>query len=187
MADEANQMDGFEPVEVQFNVNGGSRREPPTFVVEKTGYGESNVAAAELMLPHIVQAGEYPEQFTVALRVGKVNGLVKVQVAKHGQKNTVPARLSKDRRKISFHLGPVFQKHPQLAPTSTRKCPFRQEADGSLVIALASGVTRRSTTRPAPRRVVCAPGASCRYGACSRLANSGEMAQSRFWAVRYRT
>jgi hypothetical protein len=147
LADEQNGPDGYEEVDVPYNVVNSSRRHPPSFTCEPTGLMDSNVAAADLMLPHIVEAGEYPEQFNVNLKVNKTTGMVKVTVAKHGQKNTVPARLSKDRRKVTFHMGPVFLKYPQFASTSTRKLPFRQEPDGSLVIALGSAVSKRTISR----------------------------------------
>lgn len=142
MAQEKQGKDGFQRILTPYRAN-DARRDIPHVVVERTGRAVTSTTATEWLLPQVSASGELTEQFCVVFDANPKTKLVVISVAPPEEPGAVTAKLSKDRRRISFHMGGVFQTYPSLGATYTRKCPFRQEADGRLVIALGAGLAHR--------------------------------------------
>ena len=142
MAQEKKGKEGFQRITTTFRAN-DARRDIPHVVVESTGRAVTSTTATEWVLPLASASGELIRQFCVVFDANPKSKLVAISIAPPDEPGAVTAKLSKDRRRISFHMGGVFQTYPSLGATYTRKCPLRQEADGSLVIALGAGLAQR--------------------------------------------
>ena len=134
---------GFKRVTRNFQRSVTARRAPAEVTLAPSGYATTNVAATEMIGATLAGTGELPQQINFAFDVNEASGLVGISLAQPGEPGAVPAMLSPDKRRYSLHLGGVFQEYPQLAATFIRKCPFKQDSDGQLVIALSAAVAAR--------------------------------------------
>ena len=130
---------GYQRVTDTYIPTSDSRRHAPYVQVETTGAAFSSTTATEMVLPLVAANGQYPDNFHLAYDVNLEAGTVALTVVSAYEPGANPAKVSKDRRRITFHLGAVFRKYPKLAAPYTRKCRLLREDDGTLVIAVMAG------------------------------------------------
>lgn len=140
MAQSKETKKGYQRVTDTYIPTSDSRRHAPYVQMEPSGAAFSSTTATEMVLPLVAANGQYPDNFHLAYDVNLEAGTVALSVVSAQEPGANPAKVSKDRRRITFHLGAVLRKYPKLAAPYTRKCLLLQEADGTLVIAVSAGV-----------------------------------------------
>lgn len=139
MAQSKEPKKGYQRVTDTYIPTSDSRRHSPYVQVEPSGSAFSSTTATEMILPSVAANSQYTDNFHLAYDVNEEKGMVAISVVSPQEPGANPAKVSKDRRKITFHLGAVFRRHPKLAATYTRKCLLLREDDGTLAIAVAAG------------------------------------------------
>lgn len=132
----------LEMVETTFQVKGGSNRNTAAGTCSKTGYFKTNSEGSEQLDKVAVTNGFKPGEYTVTFGVDSKRGVVAAKTVRLGTPNAMPVRRTDDKA-LSFHLGGVFLKHPELRPVTTSECAvaIRKDAKGDtcLMIALKTG------------------------------------------------
>ena len=151
MADEAPKGRKLTKVTTAYQVQGGAAKDPASVTIWKSGRALTNVDGGNIMVPWAKAGGADPERFQIDFGVDVDNKIIGCYLADANSPAPTPAKPSGHERTILFHLGSVFEEHPELRPVGKRQYLVRLEpdADGIMcfMIDLKTGVAKRTGAR----------------------------------------
>jgi hypothetical protein len=143
----------FDDVQTTPDVNVGATRDPAGATLFVTGMAKGNTECTELWVELCTENGLDPKEAVSEMGTNKARKLVQIRaVAELKAQKPVPVRWYGARNHlVSWHLGGVFEEHPDLRPAGRRSVTVIKTTDSKgrpcLVVSLQTALPKRRVGR----------------------------------------